>query len=234
MGTSGTRTFNLDFDEIYTQAVAIAGGEPADGSTVRLAKRAFNLMTMDWSNRGLNLWQLDQAVIPIVAGQAAYVLDEDVLDVLDVSFRDDSTGRDLDTLLGRISWSDYAGLVDKAQVGRPSTYYVQRLYTGPVLTIWPVPDANDAKELFVWRIRRTEDQGTFGQDAAVPSRFLPAAVTGLAYHIAQTRPASVDGARRGEIKAAYEADLARAMADDRERTPTYVMPDLSAYWRPRW
>lgn len=231
MATSGTRTFTLDFDEITDQAIAIAGGQPADAHTMRLAKRAFNLMTLDWFNRGVNLWQVDTTTVTLVDGTATYSLGEDVLDVLDVSYRDDTTGRDIDTLLGRISRADYTALADKAQSGRPSTYYVQRLSTGPTLTVWPVPDSTSAEELFIQRVRRTEDVTGFAQNAAVPSRFLPAAVAGMAHYIAQGRAAAVAMDRRQELEAAYERTLQRAMHEDRERVPTYVKPDLSGYWR---
>lgn len=231
MATSGTRTFTLDFDELTDQAIAIAGGQPADAHTMRLARRAFNLMTLDWANRGVNLWQVDSTTVSLVAGTATYSLGEDVLDVMDVSFRDDDTGDDLDTLMGRISRSDYAALVDKAMTGRPTTYFIQRLSTGPTLTVWPVPDSDNAETLSVWRVRRIEDITGFSQNAAVPSRFLPAAVAGMAHFIAQVRPASVDMNRRQELEAAYERILLRAMHDDRERVPTYVRPDLSGYWR---
>lgn len=231
MATSGTRVFTLDFDELTDQAIAIAGGQPADAHTMRLARRAFNLMTLDWSNRGVNLWQVDTTTVTLVAGTATYSLGEDVLDVMDVSFRDDDTGDDLDTLMGRISRSDYAALVDKSMAGRPTTYFIQRLSTGPTLTVWPVPDSDNAETLSVWRVRRIEDITGFSQNAAVPSRFLPAAVAGLAHFIAQVRPASVDMNRRQELESAYERILLRAMHDDRERVPTYVRPDLSGYWR---
>lgn len=231
MATSGTRTFTLDFDELTDQAIAIAGGQPADAHMMRLARRAFNLMTLDWANRGVNLWQVDSTTVSLVAGTATYSLGEDVLDVMDVSFRDNDSGDDLDTLMGRISRSDYAALVDKAMAGRPTTYMVQRLSTGPTLTVWPVPDSDNAETLSVWRVRRIEDVTAFSQNAAVPSRFLPAAVAGMAHYMAQVRPASVDMNRRQELEAAYERILLRAMHDDRERVPTYVRPDLSGYWR---
>lgn len=231
MATSGTRTWTLDFDELVDHALAIAGGQPSDAHTLRLAKRAFNLLTLDLGNRGVNLWQVSSTTVTLVAGTATYTLDASVLDVLDVAFRDDDSGADLDVLMQRMSRSEYASIYEKADTGKPVAYYVQRLYDAPTITVWPVPDSDNAEELRVDFYRRTEDVTAFSENLGVPSRFLPAIVQGMAFMLAQVRPDVVDAARRAEIKAEYESTLLRAQQEDRERVPTIVLPDTSGYWR---
>lgn len=221
----------MDFDEITDQALAIAGGGPTDAQSMRVARRAFNLLTLDLGNRGVNLWQEYETTQTLVAATADYTLGADVLDVLDVSFRDDTSGSDIDTLMGRLSASDYAAITDKALAGRPTSYRVRRTVTGPVLTVWPVPDSTTAEELSIRCFRRTEDVGSFAENVAMPARFLPAIVAGMAHEMAQARAHVVDPARRQELKADYEAKLGRAMAEDRERVPTVIMPDMSPYYR---
>lgn len=230
MATSGTRTFTLDFDEAVSQAVAIAGGEPTDAFLYRFAKRAANLVLLDWQARGNGLWNLTSTTAVLSASVGSYSLPADCVDVTEVMFRDDSSGDDIDTVLGRLSRSEYAMLSDKATAGRPSSFFVDRQASAQTLYVWPVPDTDNAEELFYWYIRRTEDVTAYTENVGIPDRFLMPFVYGMAFQLAQIRPA-LDGARRAEIERLYEASLSRAMSEDRERVPTRLVPDLSAYSR---
>ena len=99
------------------------------------------------------------------------------------------------------------------------------------MTVWPVPDSTSAETLSIRCFRRTEDVNSFAENVAMPARFLPAIVAGMAHEIAQARANVIDPARRQELKADYEAKLGRAMAEDRERVPTVILPDMSPYYR---
>lgn len=217
----------MDFDQITDTAIAIAGGEPTDAALHKHARRAANLVLIDWTNRGTNLWQLTETTLTLSAGVATYTLAADVMDLTEASYRD-STG--VDTMLGRISRSEYAALSDKDQSGRPSTFLVLRERDQPLLRLWPVPDTSYDETLYYWYIRRNEDVTSHGENVGVPSRYLPAFVQFMAYQIACLRP-GVDPQRRQEIKAEAETLLQRAMRDDRERVPSRFYPDLSAYSR---
>lgn len=230
MATSGVRTFSMDFAEIVDDAIDMTGGQPADASLYRYARRAANRVLIDWSNRSLNLWQMTATTAVLSAGTASYSLPDDCLDVTEVLYRDDSTGTDIDTTIGRLSRSEYANLSDKAQAGRPSTFTVFREVDGPRIVVWPVPDSTTAEALYLWYIRRNEDVASAAENIAVPDRFLPAFVAGIAAELAKVRP-NIDAARRQEIKADYEVLLQRAQNEDRERVPNRILPDLSGYWR---
>lgn len=230
MTTSGTRVFTMDFDELTSQAIAITGGEPSDGFLFKYARRAANLIFLDWQGRGLGLWSMTSTTAVLSVSVGSYSLPADSIDVTEVMFRDDTSGSNVDTVLGRLSRSEYAMLSSKDQAGRPSSFFVDRQASANTLYLWPVPDSDSAESLFYWYIRRTEDVTAYTETLGVPDRFLMAFVYGLAFHLAQMRP-GMDANRRQEIKAEYETYLNRALNDDRERVPSRLVPDLSSYSR---
>ncbi|MDV7392391.1 hypothetical protein RZS08_13585, partial [Arthrospira platensis SPKY1] len=87
MTTSGTTDFNLDLTELIDEAAERCGYEIRSGYDLRTARRSLSLLLVDWANRGLNLWTLDQGTIPLVAGTATYDLPVDTVDLLETVVR---------------------------------------------------------------------------------------------------------------------------------------------------
>lgn len=230
MTTSGLRTFTLDFAEIMDDAIAMAGGEPADAFVHRYGRRAANRILADWSNRSLNLWQMVSTTMVLSASVASYALPDDCLDVTEVSFRDDTSGSDIDMTMGRLSRSEYAALSNKATEGRPSSFVILRELDGPRLIVWPAPDTASAQELYYWYIQKNQDVTSAAENIGIPTAFLHAFTQGMAYEIGKIRPV-VDQNKLAFLKQEYMDALLRAMNEDRERTPTRIYGDFSAYWR---
>ena len=63
MATSGTATFNMDFTEIAEEAWERAGREMRSGYDLRTARRSMNLLTIEWQNRGINMWTIDEGTV---------------------------------------------------------------------------------------------------------------------------------------------------------------------------
>ena len=63
MSTTGTTLFNMDFTEIAEEAWERAGREMRTGYDLRTARRSMNLMTIEWQNKGINMWTMEQGVI---------------------------------------------------------------------------------------------------------------------------------------------------------------------------
>jgi hypothetical protein len=72
MPTSGTSIFNLDLNNLIEEAFERCGSELRSGYDLRTARRTLNLLTIEWANRGINLWTIEQGTIPLVTGQAIY------------------------------------------------------------------------------------------------------------------------------------------------------------------
>ena len=68
MATSGTATFNMDFTEIAEEAWERAGREMRSGYDLRTARRSMNLLTIEWQNRGINMWTIEEGTVNLVAG----------------------------------------------------------------------------------------------------------------------------------------------------------------------
>jgi hypothetical protein len=81
--TTGTTSFNLDLNDLIEEAYERAGVEVRTGYEFRTARRSLNLMTIEWANRGINLWTIQEGTITLVTGQAVYPLPADTIDLLD-------------------------------------------------------------------------------------------------------------------------------------------------------
>ena len=115
MTTSGTATFNMDFTEIAEEAWERAGREMRSGYDLRTARRSMNLLTIEWQNRGINMWTIDEGTVNLVEGTATYALPADTIDLLEHVVRTGSgnvtTQSDLN--ITRISVSTYSSIPNK-------------------------------------------------------------------------------------------------------------------------
>lgn len=230
MATSGTTAFDLNFTEIAEEAWERAGREMRSGYDLRTARRSMNLMTIEWQNRGINMWTIDEGSVALIDGTATYALPADTIDVLDVVMRtnDGVASSQTDLSMNRVSVSTYAAIPNKLTEGRPLQYKVERLVAAPQVVLWPVPDATSTYVLKYWRMRRIEDAGDGIETADVNFRFLPALVAGLAYNIALKTPEFVD--RVMMLKQAYEEQFQLAADEDREKAPWRLVPRMSGVY----
>ena len=223
MATTGTTNFDLDFVEVAEEAWERAGREMRSGYDLRTARRSMNLMTIEWQNRGINLWTIDEGTVSLTSGTAQYTLPADTVDLLEQVIRTGSGSTQQDLTINRISVSTYASIPNKTTTGRPIQFWIERLVDAPRINVWPVPDSNDYIFKY-WRIRRIEDAGRGVQTADMPFRFLPCLVAGLAYHIAMKVPELAQ--RVPMLKAAYEEEFDRAASEDRTKTSARFVPSL--------
>ena len=128
MATSGATAFNMEFTEIAEEAWERAGRELRSGYDLRTARRSMNLMTIEWQNRGINMWTIEQGSLDLVQGQATYALPDDTIDLLEQAIRtganDATTQSDLN--LSRISISTYSSIPNKITQARPIQVVVHR------------------------------------------------------------------------------------------------------------
>tara|TARA_Y100000816_G_C26003702_1_gene524522 strand:+ start:324 stop:989 length:666 start_codon:yes stop_codon:yes gene_type:complete len=216
MTTSGSRDFNLDVGEVIEEAYERCGLEVRTGYDAKTARRSLNLMFADWANRGLNLWTVNQGTINLTQGQGQETLASDIVDLLEVVLRRDST----DYTVQRISRGEYVTLPDKTTQGRTSQYYFDRQIT-PILNLWAVPE-NSTDQIIYYYVRRIQDADTLVNTNDLPFRFYPCMVAGLAYYLAMKRAPD----RVQMLKAVYEEEFQRAADEDEGRTPLKLQPSL--------
>lgn len=226
MTTSGTTDFNLDILSLAEESWERASGgatELRSGYDLRTTRRSINLLTIEWANRGLNYWTVEQGAIPLLTGIKTYAMPTDTIDLLETVIRQNNgiTATQTDLTISRISVSTYATIPNKLTQGRPIQYWFDRQII-PAITVWQVPP-DDSYTLVYWRMRRVQDAGTQGNMTMdMPFRFLPAFVAGLAFYLSQKLP---EGASRTDmLKNEYEQQFDMAMATDHESAPLRFVP----------
>ncbi len=182
-------------------------------------------MMLDWANRGLNLWKVEETSQVVTAGTQTYDLPDNTIDIIDAVLRTYVGQNQQDYTLNRISGTTWSALPNKLVPGRPVEYYVNRQIT-PNVSLWPLPDAVTTYTFVYWALMRIEDSGT---NAAltmdVPWRFLPCLCAGLAYYVGMKRPDAIGG-RLGELKATYDEAWTIASGEDRSRASFRFLPYL--------
>ena len=241
--TSGTVTFDKTFavDDLIAEAYERIGSQVTSGYQLKSARRSLNIMFQEWGNRGLHYWEVAEANIDLIEGQAEYSFFRStsdgtsavtnpantygVADVLEATLRTDRTASDqADSALTKIDRSTYSALSNKLSKGTPSKYFVQRFVDKTTITVYPTADSSNAsKDLHFYYVKRIQDADSTYTDATdVPFRFVPCMVSGLAFYLAQKfNPQLVQ-----QMKLYYEDELARALSEDGSSTSVHITPKV--------
>jgi hypothetical protein len=126
--TSGINTFNLELTDLVEEAFERCGLEQRSGYDLRTARRSLNLLTIEWANRGINLWTIEQGQIVMNTGQAIYPIPVDTIDLLDTVVRTNNGqgNNQIDINITRISESTYITIPNKNANGRPIQVWINR------------------------------------------------------------------------------------------------------------
>ena len=122
MATSNTTTFNLEIDEVIEDAYERCGVQTRSGYDLKSARRSLNILFSEWGNRGIHLWKVTNQTSNLTAGTTTYTAPSDASDVLEMTFRQVSSGTTTDTTMTKISRSEYQALPNKFSQGQPSQY----------------------------------------------------------------------------------------------------------------
>ena len=225
MTTSGTAAFNLDLNEYVEEAFERCGAELRTGYDLRTARRSLNLLFADWSNRGINLWTVEQGSQVLTPGTATYTLPADTVDLIEHVIRTGAgnVSTQTDLTITRISVSTYSSIPNKLQQARPIQVWINRQADAPEFTVWPVPDSSQTYTFVYWRLRRIQDAGaggTYTQD--IPFRFLNALVAGLAYYLSMKIPGAME--RMATLKQQYDEAWDLASSEDRDKSAVRFVP----------
>lgn len=219
MATSGTTDFNLSIDDLIEEAFERCGMQMTNGYQLTSARRSLNLLFLDWANRGLNLWTIEEAIYELTPGTNEIELSPDTVNVLSAVIRDYSQSPSTDITIDRISREEYLNVPDKTTQARPAQYYVQRTN---VPKVFFYPAANQVYGFVYYRIRRMQDAGAYTNTTDVNFRFLPCLASGLAYQISlKYAPERVQ-----LLKQIYEEDFTRAAQEDRDTASVSFVPQL--------
>lgn len=219
MTTSGTASFDLNIDDLVEESYERLGMRMTSGNQLKTARRSMNLLFLDWANRGLNLWTIEQATLSIAQGDNELALPVDTVNVLTAVVRDPSASPIIDININRISRAEYLNVPDKTTEARPAQFYVERTN---VPKVYLYPAADKAYTFLYYRIRRIQDAGDYTNTTDINFRFLPCLVAGLSYYLALKFAPD----RIIVMKQLYEEEFARAAAEDRDTASFFIVPDV--------
>ena len=233
--TSEETQFNPQIDDIIEEAFERTGVKSArTGYMLRSARRSLNIMFQEWANRGVHLWKVKLAKVPLVEGQAEYSFasdsenfPEDLDTVLEAYYRNNSNAAaPEDIALTKIDRSTYSQTPNKLAKGTPSQYYVERklnpsifLYTTPSSSVSDSTTPSNFQFCFYY-LAKIQDAGAYTNTSDIVNRFYPCMMSGLAYYLSQKY--SPD--RSQELERRYESELLRALDADNQGTSTFISP----------
>jgi hypothetical protein len=110
MASTSTHNFNLDLNLLVEEAFERCGAELRTGYDLRTATRSLNLLTIEWANRGINLWTVESGQIALVAGQATYDLPATTIDLMSQVIRTGTGTSQSDIAISRVSNPTYASI----------------------------------------------------------------------------------------------------------------------------
>ena len=221
MAVSGTTTFDLDLNNIVEEAFERCGSELRTGYDLRTARRSLNLLTAEWSNRGVNLWTIAEANVSLTEGTITYNLPTDTIDLLEQVIRTGTGTNQQDLTINRISASTYTSIPSKNLTGRPNQVWINRQAAQPNINVWPTPEDNSYTFVY-WALKRIDDAGNGVNTQDIPFRFLPCLIAGLAYYLSLKIPQAAD--RIQFLKGEYEEQWALASTEDREKADLRIVP----------
>ena len=233
--TSGEAEFNPQIDEIIEEAFERTGVQGTrTGYQLKSARRSLNIMFQEWANRGVHLWKVKLAKVPLVEGQAEYNFasdsenfPQDIDSVLEAYYRNNSDATaPQDIALTKIDRSAYSATPNKLAKGTPSQYYVERklnpsifLYTTPSSSVSSTTTPSNFQFCFYY-LAKIQDAGSYNFTTDIVNRFYPCMMSGLAYYLSQ----KYSPAMSQELERRYESELLRALDADNQGTSTFISP----------
>jgi hypothetical protein len=157
---------------------------------------------------GVNTW-FD---VPTPIAARAYRIRETsgaILNIQEIFFNNNT----FDFVISDVSKYEYNTYPNKYLQSRPSVYYLDRQPFAPILNLWPTPSPQ-YNCLFYSYKKLMQDVGLYTQTIEIPSRFYPALVWGLSWHLALKFKPDIAGMLKGE----YEQSFNSATAEDSEGT----------------
>ena len=124
MATSGTATFNLEIAEVIEEAFERCGLQSKTGYDIETARRSLNLLSLEWANRGLNFWCVEQGTASTTASTSTITLPADTVDLIEYWIREGTGTSQNDQPLSRFSVSQYSTIPNKLTEGRPVNIFI--------------------------------------------------------------------------------------------------------------
>lgn len=225
MTISTSYNFNPTAEQIVRQAFQATGalglGRRPRPDQLNDARDILTTLLKAMQAKGKLLVQAERVTLTLTPGTATYALADDTIDV-EFPTTYSPPGSTTETIVERMSYSDYQILSDKTAQGTPVRVYVEK---SAILTatFWNVPNA--AGTWHYRRIRIIRDASA-GATMDATTKFIQAIVWKLAHKLAL--PLGVPLARVQYLEQQAIAAEAEVIGDDDERGDCNMMlPDIT-------
>jgi len=183
-----------------------------------------NLMQVEWSNRGPNLWKVSEEVFDTVSGQATYPIPSTAIMVLNVTVGMGNPPNEQELTITPMTRQEYTMQPNKAIQARPTSFWYDRALA-PTITFWPTPD--QVYHIHVWSYGQQMDAvQRAAMQLEVPYRWLDAACAGLAARLAVHYAPALEMQRKSQSDSAYQI----AATQDTEAGSIYFLPMVETYF----
>ena len=229
MATSGTFTFAPSTADLIVYAFGRCQiRRPAlTAEHLKDAAMSCNLLQVDWSVRGINLWTVDLASEVLVEGQSEYDVDPTTVMIMAAYIETTQNDQPVDRIITPVGRDEYAAFPNKTTTAPPTCFWFDRTIE-PTITVWQPPDDNGPYTLKYYRARQIQDASLAGGlQPEIPYRFLDAYAWALALKLAHLYAV----AEVPRLEMAAEKSWKLASDQDVEDVPLYLVPGMSGYFR---
>lgn len=190
------------------------------------ARMAANMVLADFSNRGTNLWQVILETQALTQGVATYSVDPAVVVILDGYVSTDNGTSIIDRYILPISRTEYASYPNKEQQGFSTTYWHYRTLS-PTVTLWPVPNGQQATFNY-YVLKQIQDAAfTSGQNVDVPYLWQKAFADALSVELAVIWAPD----RLAFLSPMADKSYQMAALTNEEIAQQYISPMVNSYFR---
>ena len=223
--TSNTTLFDMDVDILLDQALWPVGGEWTSAEEAKKARTVLNLLLIEMQNKNIPLSKIDFENINLVAGTSRYVLNTNIVNVLEatISTTPIDPKRITDIKIEPKSIQEFHVIPNKNMENRPNCYKVERLATGVVVTVWPVPNIITEGPYVLKMVvsRKVEDITAAYQKINLSTRYLPLLTAWLSYKLSMARVGTPEEVKN-RLQAEYQAMYGDTVEEDREKVDFIV------------
>ena len=191
------------------------------------ARREINFLFSQWSNQGVNLWEVVRTQTTLVSGTATYSLTPQTVLILDgsvvLNYGLQNESRRYITPISRTEYLSYA---NQQTPGPPTVFWMDRLIA-PTVTFYPVPDSSGPYVFDFFSVTQIQDANlASGETPNIPYRWLDAMTAGMAHRLSRIYAPTLEAVRKADAQEAW----AIAATQDTENVPLMLAPMLSSYY----
>ena len=132
--------------------------------------------------------------------------------------------------MSRLNRDDYTNLPNKNfTANQPFQFWFNRTIPQPTMYLWPVP-SDPFVQMTVWYSRQIMDVGALNGQLEIPQRWYEAVLMNLAHRMSLELP-NVPLDRVAYLEKMAAQYLNDAEAEERDKSPIYLAPNISVYTR---